>query len=464
LYRGSAEPEKGVPVAGVSEAPSQVAASVGAPETAYGKLAPGPGMAADEVAAHQCVRIHLAMVNIVAERGYSAVKVRELVEAAGVSTRAFYEHFESKEDCFLRTYETLTRRAARRIIASQAGERDWRKRSRLIFDEFLRGLESQPHAARFALIEAYEAGPAALEQARRSERTFEAMLGESLARAPGGIVVPPLVMEGMAGGISHVARARLRVGREAELRRLEGPLIDWALSYPGQPAAALAELDLQTVWRNTAFEPLATAPVAEEGEAWHPTGDRGLILSAVAELAVANGYGKLTVTRIRSRAGVSRRIFSSHFDGVEDCFVAALEQRAGEALAQAARAQTAGRTWPGGIYRAVAALCDQIADDPFLARVCLVDDFAPGSRGARCRRRLLAGFAEQFADSVPPELRPDSTTAEATAGAIWSLFHRHIVRDWAQQRKAAATLAFFALAPVVGASAAVAAIRREQTA
>jgi AcrR family transcriptional regulator len=460
LYRGSGE-EKGTPLGGVREAPSR-AASNGA--ATYAKLAPGPGMAASEVAAHQCVRIHHAMVHIVAERGYSAVKVRELVEAAGVSTRAFYEHFDSKEDCFLRTYETLTRRAARRIIASQAGERDWRQRSRLIFDEFLRGLEAQPHSAHFALIEAYDAGPAALEQARRTELTFEGMLGESLARTPGGIVVPPLVVEGIAAGMAHVARARLVAGREAEMRGLEEGLIAWALSYPGRPAAALAELDLQTVWRNTAFEPLAAPAVVDEGEAWHPTGDRGLILAAAAELAVANGYGKLTVTRIRSRAGVSRRIFSTHFDGVEDCFIAALEQRAGEALAKAARAQTAGRTWPGGIYRAIAALCDQVADDPFLARVCLVDDFAPNSKGARHRRRLLANFAEQFVDSVPPELRPDNPAAEATAGAIWSLFHRHLVRDWAQQRKIAATLAFLALVPVIGASAAVAAIRREQTA
>jgi AcrR family transcriptional regulator len=451
-------------MAGVREGQPQAASPVEAPGAVYGKLAPGPGMAAAEVAAHQCVRIHHAMIGIVAERGYSAVKVRELVEAAGVSTRAFYEHFESKEDCFLRTYETVTRRGARRIIAAQAGERDWRQRMRLIFDELLRGLEGQPDAARFALVEAYDAGPAALEQARRSELTFEAMLGESLARAPGGIVVPPLVVEGMAAGIAHVTRARLATARDTELRRLEDELIGWALSYPGRPAAALAELDLQTVWRNTAFEPLTAPAVAEEGEAWHPTGDRGLILNAVADLAVANGYGKLTVTRIRSRAGVSRRIFSAQFDGVEDCFIAALELRVGEALARAARAQTAGRTWPGGIYRAIAALCDQVAEDPFLARVCLVEDFAPGSRGARCRQRLLATIAEQFADSVPAGSRPDGPAAEATAGAVWALFHRHIVRDWAQQRKVAATLAFLILAPVVGASAAVAAIRREQTA
>jgi AcrR family transcriptional regulator len=430
----------------------------------YGKLAPGPGMAATEVAAHQCVRIHSAMINTVSDRGYASVKVRELVEMAGVSTRAFYEHFESKEDCFLRTHEMVTRRASRRIIASQAEERDWRERPRLVFSEFVRGLERHPHTAGFALVEAYKAGPAVLEQARRAESTFEAMLGESFARAPGGIAVPPLVIEGMVSGIAHVARGRLIASREAELPGLESELIEWALCYPGKSAASLAELDLQTVWRNTALEPLPSYANAEGGEVLRPTGDRGAILSAVAELAVGSGYDKLTATRIHSRAGVSRRIFGNHFDGVEDCFLAAVEQRVTEALAQAARAQAAGRTWPGGTYRAIAALCDQVADDPFLARVCAVDDFAPGSRGARGRRRLIATVAEQFVDSLRPEQRPGDVVAEASAGAIWTLFHRHIVRDWVHQRQAAATLAFLALAPVVGASAAVAAIRREQAA
>lgn len=96
------------------------------------KLTPGPGMAAADVAAHQSARIHRAMIEIVAARGYDAVKVRELVHLAGVSSAAFYKHFESKEDCFLRTHDLVVRRATRRIIASQAGEEAWKERPRLI--------------------------------------------------------------------------------------------------------------------------------------------------------------------------------------------------------------------------------------------------------------------------------------------------------------------------------------------
>jgi AcrR family transcriptional regulator len=403
------------------------------------------------------------MIEIVADRGYDAVKVRELVHLAGVSSRAFYEQFGSKEDCFLRTHDLVVRRATRRIIASQTGEDKWKERPRLIFHAFARELGDDPPAARFALIGAYAAGPVALEQARKTEATFEAMFAQSFARAPGGMVVPAMVVEGMTAGVARVARTRLLEGRTAELIHLNEEMLEWILCHPGRSADELAGLDLQLVWRDTRLLPLTVPSGSGEGEAWPRTGDRALILSTVAELTAANGYDALTVERIRRGAGVSRAIFKSYFEGVEDCFVAAMEQRAGEATTQAARAQTAGRTWSGGLYRAISALCDQIAADPLLASVCLADNFTPGSSGARVRGQLIAILAEQLADSAPVAERPSLLVAEASSGAVWALFHHHVVRAIAQSApQVAATLAFMALAPVIGARAAVAAISSEQ--
>ncbi len=427
------------------------------------KLSPGPGMDASDVAAHQSARIHRAMIEIVADYGYGAVKVRELVHLAGVSSAAFYKHFESKEDCFLRTHDLVVRRATRRIIASQAGQEDWQKRPRLIFDAFQGELEDDPAAARFALVEAYASGPVALERARKAEATFGMMMAQSFARAPGGMPVPQLVVEGMTSGVARVARTRLLAGREFELPKLNEEMGDWLLCYPGLSADELGDLDLQSVWRDTRLLPLVEPSGSGQGEGWAKTGDRALILASVAELVAANGYSSMTPSAIRRGAGTSRAVFKSHFDGVEDAFIAAMELRAGEALAEAARAQTAGRAWPGGLYRAISALCDQIAGDPLLACVCLIDNFTPGTSGARIRSQLLAMVAEQLADSAPLAEQPTALIAEASSGAVWSLFHHHVVRAISHSApQVAATLAFMALAPVVGAPAAVAAIAAEQ--
>src|SRR4051812_40348248 len=81
----------------------------------YEKLKPGPGKGAVDVARHQRRRIHSAMVKTVAERGYGAVTVRELARVAGVSTRTFYRHYPSKEECFLRVHQLIVRRVLRGI-------------------------------------------------------------------------------------------------------------------------------------------------------------------------------------------------------------------------------------------------------------------------------------------------------------------------------------------------------------
>jgi AcrR family transcriptional regulator len=415
------------------------------------KLSPGPGLSAKDVAAHQLARIYEATIQIAAECGYEALKVRDVVRRAEVSTRAFYEHFAGKEDCFLQTYQLISRRAGRRIIAAQAEEPDWRKRPRLVFEEFVRGLERDPASARVALVEAYALDEAFLEQAWRAEQIFEGMLAESFARTPRGVVVPPLIVRGVVGGIATVSRRSLQAGRVDDLASNGGELVEWALCYPNPKATELATLDEGAVWRDTTLESTSAAP----------RGDRALILNAAAELAAKVGYQSLTAPRIRSAAGVSRRKFEAYFDGVEDCYLAALELRAGEAMAKAARAQASARSEPGGVYRAIAALTNYVSRDPLLTRICLTDDFPRTRSGRRSKERLLDATAELCAerDLIAPHL--GSLAIEASSGGAWSLFQRSLLQD-REPTRTAASLTYLYLAPVIGPADAIGAIKQEQ--
>ena len=426
------------------------------------KLPPGPGRPAKQVAAHQLARILEATTGIVAEQGYGALKVREVVGYAEVSTRAFYEHFSSKEDCFLQTYELISRRATRRIIAAQAAEPDWRERARLILEAFARELEREPKAARLALIEAYAAGEASLAQTQRAERTFQSMLAESFARGPDGVAVPPLVIEAMVAGVTSVSRGHLLCGRVESFLAASEELVEWALAHVDPVAVELADLDRQSLWRDTTLEPLPPSSLDAE-EPWPATGDRALILKALADLVAQHGYAKLTAARVRSAASVSRRKFDAYFDSLDDCYLAALEQHAAEALAQASRAQAAARSWAGGVYRAIAALSEHIANDAFLARVLLTDDFPPGPDGARFRRRLIEATVELLGDSAPTAARPHPVVLEASQGALWSLTQHHLIRERRAQRKISASLSYLALVPYLAGPDAVEAIRGEQS-
>jgi hypothetical protein len=151
------------------------------------------------------------------------------------------------------------------------------------------------------------------------EATFQSMLAEALARAPGGVAVPALVVEGMVAGIAGLSGSCLIEGRLADLSQASGELIEWALSYPDPAAGELERLDRQSIWRDTTLEPL----YSKESEPWSASGDRALILKVVAQLATDTGYESLTVPRIRSAAHVSRKKFTAYFDDVEDCYLAA---------------------------------------------------------------------------------------------------------------------------------------------
>jgi AcrR family transcriptional regulator len=446
----AAAPEAAAPAAAVAE-PS---------EALYRKLSPGPGRPAREVALHQRARIHGAMVEIVGERGYRAVTVRELARLAGVSTRAFYEHFDGKEDCFLRTYELVVQRAAGRIVAAQRGECDWEGRLQCAFSAFAEEIEGRPHAGRLALVETLAVGPSALEQMRRAEGMFEAMLGESFSKAPDEVETPALIVKGIVAGLGGVARTRLLEDGERELPDIAEELMEWALSYRCPAAAEIEGFDSGPM-PASAGESEAFAGAESDGM----LGDeRALILSAVAKLAAADGYWQLTVPRIRSAAGVSRRSFDAQFESVEECFLAALELRVERALTQAKRAYVEAPSWPLGIHRALGALCDRIARDPVLGRLGFAEAFAPGLDSMRRRESIMASISALFRESAPAELRPSELTAEASVAAIWGILHYYVGSGQAQRLgQVVPVLSYLALAPALGAPVAADALLRERS-
>src|ERR1039458_5809339 len=203
----------------------------GSSPTSYAKLHPGPGWAREQAASHQRARIYAAMIELVSERGYGAVTVREIVRMAGVSTGTFYEHFADKDACFLRTYGLIVRRSTKQVGAAQKDCHDWRERLRLALSAWGDGIVREPRAARLGLVEVFAGGAAALAQMRRAEGHYETMIEQSFAGAPDPVPVPPLVFKGIVAGVHRVARAQLLAGRAHELPGLVDELLEWMLCF-----------------------------------------------------------------------------------------------------------------------------------------------------------------------------------------------------------------------------------------
>ena len=73
--------------------------------------------------APQRIRLLHAMATAVAEKGYAAVTIADVVAGAGVSKRTFYEHFTGKEDCLFSCYAEASDALAHvvRAAAEKAG-------------------------------------------------------------------------------------------------------------------------------------------------------------------------------------------------------------------------------------------------------------------------------------------------------------------------------------------------------
>ena len=447
-------------MSGMREPASGSARGSGRSGALYPRLSPGPGRSREAVASHQRARLHAAMIELVAECGYGALTVRELVRTAGVSTRAFYRHFDGKEDCLLATHELIVRRSARRVIAAQRGCTDRREQLRLAVDAFGKGIARNPKAARLALVDTFAIWPAALVRMQRTVRAFEAMINASSRRVPNGTATSPLLVKGIVSGFERVARARVLAGSERELPQLADELVEWVLCYRVRAAAALGDLEYPGAPAGLG-KLAATDGMSAEEPAY--TDERARILVAAAKLATEDGYWRLSAPRIRAAAGVSRRSFDAHFEDVQDCFFAAVEMTTARALAHAVRARTDDHEWPAGMVRALWALCVSVAQDPVLARLGFLEVLAPGPAGVRHRERLLASVAADFRAGVPLAQRPSRLAAEAAMGAVWGVIQGHVAAGRSRRLpRIAPALSYLALAPAIGARPALEAIAQEQ--
>jgi AcrR family transcriptional regulator len=391
------------------------------------------------------------MVELVAEHGYNAVAVSTLSNHAGVSKRDFYKHFDSKEECFLATYDFIVSHSVRGILAAAEGEEEWCERLRLGFLAFAGQIAGSPEAARLALVEVFAAGAIAVERMLRTNRLFEGLVAKNLALADGTPRLPGLVVKGIVAGGGRLARARLLSGDPRQLTLDGDELLEWALSFCEEDVVRLrcSEVVVSPPLPATAAE----LPLEDE---------RALILAATARLASREGYATLTVPRVRAAAGVSRRSFDTHFEGMADCFLATLEMLSGRTLTASAPFFLMADDWASGIHHMITSLCQHIACDPTFADLAFLEVFSPGPEAIQWRSEMITKLATRLRREAPPGQQPSEFAAEASVGAMWGVIHHFVATGrGAQLPIAAPVLSYIALAPALGGAAAIDAIVAE---
>jgi AcrR family transcriptional regulator len=189
------------------------------------------GLAREVVAASQRTRLIDAMAQMVAEKGYPATTVADVVERAGVSRRTFYEQFDDKEACFLAAYdaglEAVLRRIGEAVEVNPAAP--WRERARAGVESFLALLASEPAFAQALQVDILTAGPAALDRRTGMLVMFGGIWrnvhDRARAEEPALPPLPDEVFTILSAGLEELIRDCIRTRGAAALPELADPIL-----------------------------------------------------------------------------------------------------------------------------------------------------------------------------------------------------------------------------------------------
>ena len=194
------------------------------------------------VAASQRTRILEAVGRAVAEKGYAAATIEDIVRGAGVSKKTFYEHFSDKEDCFLAAYEAAADELFARVREAQAAPGSWLERTRAGISAYLRWLAAEPALARVFLIEVAAAGPLAAERSEALRDRYAAQMTElqrDARKELPELPEPPVeIFQAVVAAVDDLVVRRIREAGAEELTELEPILVHLQVSLLAGPEVA----------------------------------------------------------------------------------------------------------------------------------------------------------------------------------------------------------------------------------
>ncbi|HEX3909253.1 MAG TPA: TetR/AcrR family transcriptional regulator [Solirubrobacteraceae bacterium] len=441
------------------------------PEPQRSRRPSGP-VAREQARARQRLRLAAAMIECVAEDGYRATRVADVIARAGVSRKTFYEHFDNKEDCLLATFDLISEEAMRRVESAYREAQGWPGRVEAAIRALFEAAIENPGALRLSLLEIAAVGPAGIARRERSIERYESFIRDALELAPGEGEVSDVMLKAVAGGLNRVLYRRVLRADAEELRALVPDLAAWATSYYPTPAPLLAEPVPLSRARRTAIA--LQAGRAPGTLAPHPLlgGRRGLargdqnvsrsfvvqnqrarILDAVTNLTASGGYASLKVEEIAEQAAVSLVAFYEHFADKEDAFLVAYEVGHGKGLAAVERAYAAESDWRLAVRAGIEALFGFLASEPSFAHIGLVDALIATPHSADRSNDGVSAFARMLAPGTERMrgIMPGAVTVEAIAGGLFDLcLHYGLTGRIRELPELVPSATYIALAPFLG--------------
>jgi AcrR family transcriptional regulator len=194
--------------------------------------------------------------------------------------------------------------------------------------------------------------------------------------------------------------------------------------------------------------------------------EREQVLAAMLQVVSARGYETTTVAEVIARAGVSQGTFDQHFEGKQQCFLAAFDAAIDVAVAYTSNSYeaAAGRPWPDRVAAGLEALVELFSAEAEIIRMAMVEMTAIGE-DPRVRYRDALGRFEQFlaeghAYSPQGGQLPPETARFAVGGVVSILFDEVRAGRGRELRRILPDLLYAVLMPYLGPEAAEVEMKR----
>jgi AcrR family transcriptional regulator len=171
----------------------------------------------------------------IGERGYRATTVADVVRHARTSKRTFYDHFASKEQCFLELLRADNEKLGQSIRAAVDPEADWHLQIRQAVESYVKNIESRPAITLSWIRELPSLGDAARPVQRHGLQLLTSLLID-LSASPGfrRADLPPLTAPLaviLLGGLRELTALAVEDARP--VRSIVEPAVDASVALLG---------------------------------------------------------------------------------------------------------------------------------------------------------------------------------------------------------------------------------------
>lgn len=185
-----------------------------------------------DASAQEARRLREALLDLCAERGYKKLKLKHLLERAGVDRAEFERRYPDLDACFAAVLGEIYDEFFAQAQEAVSGEQGWRDRMRATAYALLRFLRRDDRVARFAAVEVQYAGKAAQGPFLETFNRLVDLIDEGSEEAGGEGGFSRATALGIGGVVFARIQEGVANGELDELGEEEVPKLMYAAVFP----------------------------------------------------------------------------------------------------------------------------------------------------------------------------------------------------------------------------------------